>query len=490
MIDSSTGETPRPTGPPRAAPPVDDPFTARLLAAAVAPRPHTGVRGLIYTASRGLINVGPSAAELGRLPQQVRILPALPDQHPTTVASPATSTTVRLDGPRRACRRSRGVTRRCARAVGAGAALGVAAGLAVFGLPQPTAAPTPIPGLVAMSTLTSSRVMSDDPVQACRWRISALVLYQELATQTDARSVAIRTTLGDAGVGAPGFVPLPCLDTSIIGSLSDTATPTPAGPRPGTATTAPSPAPSARTSSGTSRSSKGGAAAGGAAAAGTAGSGTGHCPTTAAQALGWGTPNRESNFGSGSGTSGWSLYDGPGHDGNGRRTPAAVSVANGVLTITGSESGDSEGMAWEPGQKYGRWEACVRSTTAADSFHSVLLLWPDAGNWPEGGEVDFMEISDPARQSVDGFLHYGAANEQESASTNVDATQWHAWAVEWTADHITYYVDGKQWFRTTDTTHLPPGPMHMTIQLDNFGGDLSKGGQEIVAWARQYGTGG
>ena len=32
----------------------------------------------------------------------------------------------------------------------------------------------------------------------------------------------------------------------------------------------------------------------------------------------------------------WNVYDGPGHAGNGRRDPGAVSVDDGVLTITGS----------------------------------------------------------------------------------------------------------------------------------------------------------
>ena len=58
--------------------------------------------------------------------------------------------------------------------------------------------------------------------------------------------------------------------------------------------------------------------------------------------------------------------------------------------------------------------------------------------------------------------------------------------MEWTPQHIAYYVDGKQWFQTTDTSHLPPGPMHLCIQLDYFGGGASGGAKEIVNWVRQY----
>jgi Glycosyl hydrolases family 16 len=214
--------------------------------------------------------------------------------------------------------------------------------------------------------------------------------------------------------------------------------------------------------------------------------GQGKCPTTAAATHDWGTPNRSEDFTNGSSLAGWDLYDSVGNEGNGRRTPSAAFVADGLLTITGDAQGNSEGMAWQAGQMYGRWEVCVRSTPAPDGYHSVLLLWPDSENWPSDGEVDFMEITDPSRQSVEFWLHYGPDNSDESGGVQIDATQWHAWAVEWTPHGITAYVDGNLWFETTNTRHLPPGPMHMTIQLDNFGGDLSGGAQMQVDWARQY----
>ena len=212
--------------------------------------------------------------------------------------------------------------------------------------------------------------------------------------------------------------------------------------------------------------------------------GGGACPTTAAAAFGWGAANRADDFiGS---LAGWGIYDGPGHNGNGRRTPRAISVADGVLTITGDARGNSGGMAWYPGQLHGRWEACIKAPPSAATYHAVLLLWPDAGDWPVGGEVDFMESADPGRQNVDFFLHYGRNNNQHDGSINIDATQWHSWAVEWTPQRIAAYVDGKKWWETTNEAHLPPGPMHLCMQVDNFGGDTSQGGQLKVDWVRQY----
>lgn len=206
---------------------------------------------------------------------------------------------------------------------------------------------------------------------------------------------------------------------------------------------------------------------------------------TAAATLGWGTPNREDDFTGG--LDGWGLYDGEGHGGNGRRSPDAFSTEGGVLVVTGSPDGTTGGMAWNPGQKYGRWEGRVRAPESDPSYHALLLLWPDAEDWPSGGEVDFMEMSDPDRQSTDMFLHYGSDNSQLHGSVEIDATQWHNWAVEWTPDHIAAFVDGEEWWRTEDTGTLPPGPMHLTIQLDWFphGGDVRESRME-VDWVRQY----
>jgi licheninase len=210
------------------------------------------------------------------------------------------------------------------------------------------------------------------------------------------------------------------------------------------------------------------------------------CSATAADSQGWGVPNRGDHFSDPALTDTWYAYDGPGHAGNGRRTPSAISIQDSVLTINGDPAGNSAGIAWKQGQMYGRWEVCARSAPGSASYHPVLLLWPDAEDWPIGGEVDFMEIWDPARQTVDFALHYDADDKRDVGEINVDATQWHSWAVEWTPQRITAYVDGREWWSSTDTAKFPPRPMHLCIQLDNFGGDVSQGGQLQVDWAQRY----
>ena len=213
---------------------------------------------------------------------------------------------------------------------------------------------------------------------------------------------------------------------------------------------------------------------------------SGGCERTAGLENDWGKPHREDRFDTGASLSNWHLYDGVGHAGNGIRTPAAISSSDGILTITGDASGASGGMGWNAGQLYGRWEVCAQSPPSAPGYHSVLLLWPDAEDWPVGGELDFMEAVDPTRQTVEGWLHYGADDRRVGDRVSVDAADWHAWAVEWTPEKITYFVDGKPWWSTTDTSTFPKRAMHLCLQVDNFGGDIAAGGRQLVDWVRQY----
>lgn len=211
--------------------------------------------------------------------------------------------------------------------------------------------------------------------------------------------------------------------------------------------------------------------------------------TTAAAKFGWGTPI-STNFTGPAALQQWGVYNGPMDGGLWRYTPSAISFANNVMTITGDEQGNSGGLAWGPGghgQKYGMWEVRVKVPPGAPDYHPVLLVWPDSGNWPTDGEIDFFEIQgDPNRTYTSTALHYSAQNLWETSAVRVDATQWHNYALEWTPTRITAYVDGVPYFTSTNTSHFPPGPMHMTIQLDAAGYNVAGGAKMNVAWARQY----
>jgi hypothetical protein len=205
--------------------------------------------------------------------------------------------------------------------------------------------------------------------------------------------------------------------------------------------------------------------------------------STAAGRFGW-TPVGGDEFSGGLGK--WGLYDGAGHGGNGRRTPDAVSTSGGVLTIRGDSNGNTGGMAYNEGRQYGRYEMRAKFPAGDSQYHPVLLLWPSDVEWPRGGEIDFAE-TDSASNGVSFFLHYGADNKQKSANRKIDIGQWHNYAVEWTPNGITGYLDGQQWFSSTDPGTLPPGKMHPTIQLDYFPDGGSPRPTEMqVDWLRIY----
>ena len=209
------------------------------------------------------------------------------------------------------------------------------------------------------------------------------------------------------------------------------------------------------------------------------------CATTAAERYGWGEPTRRSDFTNGL-PGDWHPYGPePGHSKEGTRTPEAITVADGVATISATEDGTTGAMSWHPGQRYGRWEACVRSEAAHGGLNALLLLWPVAEDFPVGGEIDWMEITSDDRQETDFFFHYGKDNDQDDGSVRHDSTQWSAYALEWTPEKITGYVNGEEWYSNTDTEKFPPRPMNMTMQLDYFppaGGPAAM----HMDWAKQW----
>ena len=208
---------------------------------------------------------------------------------------------------------------------------------------------------------------------------------------------------------------------------------------------------------------------------------------SAAGKFGWNKLVQEDHFEGTKLSDKWSVYDGPGHDGEGVRSPDAISLSNGILTITGTPDGTTGGMAWDGSQQYGRWEVRARYTPGTPAYHCVLLLWPTAEDWPVGGEVDFSEVSDGERQELEFFLHYGEDNSVEHAETVVDMTVWNNYAVEWTEDVVVGFVNGEEFFRSKKPEAVPPRLMHATIQLDWFPGDRPQGpGKMEVDWIHQY----
>jgi beta-glucanase (GH16 family) len=160
----------------------------------------------------------------------------------------------------------------------------------------------------------------------------------------------------------------------------------------------------------------------------------------------------------------WSPYTGETTGGVGRHLAENISVRDGQLVLT-SRGLTSAGLAWRGGQQYGRWEMRAK-TNPGTGYGDVALLWPDAEDWPEGGELNFMEVPKGDRSETHTIVHYGEDNSQVGKSIRGDFTQWHNYAVEWLPDRVVFYIDGQEVFRTTDPEQIPPRPMHLAMQQD------------------------
>jgi len=155
-----------------------------------------------------------------------------------------------------------------------------------------------------------------------------------------------------------------------------------------------------------------------------------------------------------------------------RDDPSNVSVSNGALNLTLlklaapapcglSSLGPTvyqSGMVstWHLfSQQYGRFEARIKNTaTTSPGLHEAFWMWPDdrygdASNWPTTGEIDVSETYSVWPTVSQPFLHYSAdsGGQQLGLNTAWDCTaqrgQWNTYTLEWTAQRITIFVNGK-----------------------------------------------
>jgi beta-glucanase (GH16 family) len=188
---------------------------------------------------------------------------------------------------------------------------------------------------------------------------------------------------------------------------------------------------------------------------------------------GWGPLAFSDDFtGTALNTGKWSVYDNP--TGKPPRAANRVSVAGGELRITGSIGPDgrdlSGGLSSNVNLKYMHVDVCFRVDKGA-GYSAIALLWPQSENWPADGEIDMAEVNRGARAYANSFVHNHAENDRIGHTTFADFTKWHVVGVDWTPDHVTFYLDGsKQWTVGLDprTASMVPStsPMHLAIQLD------------------------
>lgn len=147
-------------------------------------------------------------------------------------------------------------------------------------------------------------------------------------------------------------------------------------------------------------------------------------------------------------------------------TDRNIKVSNGTMKITAKRE-DYGGMKYTSSRittknkknfKYGKIEARIKMPKFKGVWPAFWMLGANQNSvgWPKCGEIDIMEaIND--ENLVYGTLHWfndpGNNNADSGSSVAVaDRTEYHVYGVEWTADKLRWYVDGKV-YRTMDVSN-------------------------------------
>jgi beta-glucanase (GH16 family) len=160
----------------------------------------------------------------------------------------------------------------------------------------------------------------------------------------------------------------------------------------------------------------------------------------------------------------------------GRYEPTkVVSIANGVMNMhLHTQDGIHMVVAALPtipgahgsygGMLYGRFVLRMRADFVP-GYKIAILLWPDSGNWPTDGEIDFPEAD--LDGPILGFVHHQGGttpNDQIEFPTTTTLEQWHTATVTWLPTGISFELDGR--VIGTAVARIPNTPMHLIIQAE------------------------
>lgn len=110
---------------------------------------------------------------------------------------------------------------------------------------------------------------------------------------------------------------------------------------------------------------------------------------------------------------------------------------------------------------YGTAAARIRMTAGAGLWPAFWAL--GAGDWPATGEIDVMEnVGDPAWTSValhgSGYSGNTPLASRHTFPAGTDATSWHVYSVDWSADSLVFRVDGNAVYRASRRLVTQYGP--------------------------------
>jgi len=172
-------------------------------------------------------------------------------------------------------------------------------------------------------------------------------------------------------------------------------------------------------------------------------------------------------------TAAWSVYNSPGHAGNGLRRPSAFSLdGQGNLVVTAQMVNGtivSGGMSNRLQFTYGRVEFRVKTEPdPTGTMNANVLTWPQKQQSPEFTETNMYETGPHVdnRRRFNSYVHFGTANWQKWTTHYVDPSQWRTVAMEWYPGLLEIYIDGVFAWSVSDRAAIPDVLHHLCIQLD------------------------
>jgi hypothetical protein len=172
---------------------------------------------------------------------------------------------------------------------------------------------------------------------------------------------------------------------------------------------------------------------------------------------------------------------------NGRLEVTNSCLVSHIATVTDSRGTWPRVTAPRPkvspttpyGVDHGRFRVRFRVTHELPGYKIAWLLWPDSGQWPRDGEIDFPEQSLLALSKVGGFVHRQGATQGDDqlhargASSAADG-EWHTAEIlwkpgDWRTRRCRFQWDGVtigEWRSETD--RIPSTPMHWVVQTEPY----------------------
>jgi hypothetical protein len=122
------------------------------------------------------------------------------------------------------------------------------------------------------------------------------------------------------------------------------------------------------------------------------------------------------------------------------------------------------------GLSAGRYEVRFLAD-ASVGYKLAWMLWPDSGDFPHDGEIDFPETPNLSSQIL-AFMHRQGStlpHDQDRYATGVLPTgSWHVATTEWKPGDLKFYLDGKLIGHSTQL--VPNTPMRWILQTETVTG--------------------